>query len=158
MNQSNYSGCLMLYLNIPNYSKLIDKIITNKQDIIEIEPNPHITILYGLSTQTNINSLKRYINNYRNVNDITTDRIDYFQSGNNDVLKFKINGNSLYELNRIIKFNFDNENNYPLFVPHLTIAYLKLGSAEKYIKRFKKEFKLNPKYFVYSINGKLIKL
>lgn len=138
--QENYGGhsysCLMLDCSdlSDEVAKLQEKIETS--DLLEnrtksIERQIHITILYGLLT----NSAKKVLDtipkkpiNYK------IKGISLFESEEQDVLKFDIESEDLKKLNKKVSNAFENENSYPVYHAHMTIAYLKPGKGKKYLK------------------------
>lgn len=68
-----------------------------------------------------------------------------------DVLKCDIDSNSIIETNKEIFKHFHCYSRAKIFLPHLTIAYLKKGEADKYIlKHFTDKIELVPKEFMWS--------
>ena len=153
---SNYNyGCVMLYFNFPELSKIQDYI--NPEDIYEeegdhsygLEDEPHTTLLYGLHEQVSDDDIKKVLSNYTfstcKVYDIST-----FNNPKYDVLKFNVKGKNLHKCNAALK-QYPYTSDFPDYHPHLTIGYLQPGSGKKYIDKFKDiEFELLPKYAVYS--------
>jgi 2'-5' RNA ligase len=73
-----------------------------------------------------------------------------FENDEYDVLKFNVISNDLAKLNKLMKGNFEYTSNYPNYIPHLTIAYLKKGEGKKYIKNMETLEIENINNFIYS--------
>ena len=99
------------------------------------ETDPHITVLYGIHeripydldlTQTPLPQKVEW------------EGLSKFEAAAHDVLIIKIKKDSklqgLFDL--LNKVYSDNSNSFPDFVPHTTIAYVKKGMADKYIKEY----------------------
>lgn len=135
--QEMLKGCLMFYPDIDinewvtNIMKLVPESIVE-----EYEFEPHLTVLYGFDdTKINMGKLKYVVNEFISTNPISikAGKIGVF-SNVNDVIKIDIqdlNGN-LTRLNRLMKEKFDYQNDYPVYKPHMTIAYTKNGTGLSY--------------------------
>lgn len=151
----NY-GAVMLYFNFPEIKKIHNKI--EKNDLYEkegdssygIEDDPHTTLLYGIHSDEVVD---------QDIVDVVSNipfgiciinNVSIFDNPEYDVLKFDVIGKGLKECNTALK-KFKHTNDYPDYHPHLTIAYLKKGLGEKYIKLFGKEdYQMIPSKGVYS--------
>lgn len=102
----------------------------HEEDIIKQEDEPHITLLYGIHSK-NIEEIKPYIENTR-IFDIKLGTMSYFKN-DNDVLYISCISPYLEELNSILKSNLEYTNNHEPFQPHVTIAYLQKGCADRYL-------------------------
>lgn len=134
-------GCLMAYLDLPNFSKLQSKI--NVDDFADndktLEDEPHITILYGFilddPNYDNIkilNSVKKLIT--EPIDDIKIKNIGIFENEEYDVLKISVESKKLRSYNNFFQNGDWNLNvTYPDYNPHITIAYLKPGTGRKYL-------------------------
>lgn len=130
-------GYIKVNLKIKNWNDLLSKI--DEADLYEslnesygLEKNPHITIFYGLDENSDVLKIENIINNidYSKM-DIKVSKIDFFHNENCDVMKFSIESFYLTKLNNIFSI-FPNINKYTKYNPHITIAFLKKGSFEKY--------------------------
>lgn len=154
-NQTYDYGCAMIYFNFPeiNYlHKLIDAnhIYTEDGDgSFGLETEPHTTLLYGLHDVVSLDDVKGVFNNHT----FHTCRIhkpSLFQNEKFDVLKFDVSGPSLHDANAQFR-TFPHTNDYPDYHPHLTIAYLKPGFGQRYVRKLGQiEYMLKPIYGVYS--------
>lgn len=132
-------GCLMIYLNIPEWSTTINEI--SKEDLFEsdndrygLEIEPHCTILYGIEPDVEddvVLNLFSHIN--RDEIDIVLEGKDCFFNKDYDVLKVNVKSEKLNQLNQLAKSNLKHTTQYYDYKPHLTLAYLKKGKGLNYI-------------------------
>ncbi len=155
-------GCVMVEVPVKNWNEITSTI--NKDDLYEVEgenygisENPHLTLLYGLKpniTKEQIEEvLKRVIDGDKIIVEI--ENIDLFENENFDVVKFNIKKTE--QLQRIFDAlsELPNENTYPDYKPHMTIAYVKKGLGKKYTKTY--SHKVSSNDICYSMaNGEKI--
>lgn len=156
-------GCLMLNCDIKGFTNIIKEI--DIEDVVKWENEPHITILYGLHADQDRKKILSVIKE-REVVAYDILGIDFFDTKEYDVLKFKIDSFHLERINDKLKKLVAYTNEYPKYDPHITIAYLKKGTGEKYVKKFNnvltfksKRFKLTmpPEgVWYYTTNGELV--
>jgi len=131
-------GCLMLYVDIPNWSELTKDIL--EEDLFEkdnerygIETEPHITILYGVHSDVPDEKVE---NLFKGIDkgdfDIKVISKNCFFNKDYDVLKLDISSEKLNQLNKLGK-TLPHTDTYPTYKPHMTIAYLKKGEGSKYV-------------------------
>ena len=115
-----------------------------------IEKNPHVTLVPCLNNDVDINKLKTYLDDISEYDIILTD-LSKFECENFDVLKCAVKSNKLIETNKKIGKDFETHSEYKDYTPHLTIAYMKHGMADKYIEEIlPKLIHLKPKNFHFS--------
>lgn len=127
-------GCLMFYpdIDINEWVNGIRKLVPN-HIVDEYEFEPHLTVLYGFDDmKMDTDKLSSVVNDFIKNNPISikADRIGLF-SNEKDVIKINVedlNGN-LTRLNKLVKSQFEYQNDYPDYKPHITIAYTKKGSG-----------------------------
>lgn len=164
LEKLKYDGsCLMVKLNITNWNSIIydikDEDIYQEEegDIYGRQRNPHLTLLFPIKdTEPNrsFNILDKVL--IKPI-DIKIDKIDYFESEKYDVLKFSvITNNYLNKIHNELKNGVPNDNKFDIYRPHITIAYLKKGTAKKYCKDFNMEIN-NQKNIVFTHNENEIK-
>ena len=148
-------GCAMLYFNFPEIIKIHDAI--NPDHVYHeegdrtfgYEDEPHTTLLFGLHKEVSLEDVKSVLDKFTYSPCIIKD-VSIFKNEKYDVLKFEVEGKNLHETNTALK-KYPYTNEYKVYKPHLTIAYIKPGLGEKYVKAFKNlEYKLNPIYGVYT--------
>lgn len=157
-------GCVMLYFDNDKIKPIFDLIdksdLYTEDDGFGLEEESHCTLLYGLHPEVTIDDIKNITEKYE-YSDCLAHNISLFNSEKYDVLKFDISGSNLHETNSDLK-KYPHTTEYPDYHPHMTIAYLKKGLGEKYIKSFHKKYdniKLKPSCIVYSMsNGKKVKV
>lgn len=115
-----------------------------------IEKNPHVTLVPCLNNDVDINKLKTYLDDISEYDIILTD-VSKFECENFDVLKCAVKSNKLIETNKKIVKDFETHSEYKDYTPHLTIAYMKHGMADKYTENIlPKLIHLKPKNFHFS--------
>lgn len=151
-------GCAMVFFDFPQMNDIHSKI--DKNDIyIEdgdksfgLEDEPHVTLLYGIhsdevSDDTVFSILKDDLNK---LNTLELFEVSSFNNDKYDVLKLKADDNILNELNKKLR-SLPHTTDYPDYNAHCTLAYLKSGASDKYIKMFNgSKFKVKPNKIVYS--------
>jgi len=138
-------GCVMAIVGDDASKKIIDigkKLITD--DILYFEEGrdygrevePHVTIKFGLTDNYNKDTIGKLISKIEPFK-ITLVAIDIFSNPKFDVVKFTVESDVLRKLNSLFS-KLPNEDEYPTYNPHMTIAYVKPGEG----RRFKKQ--INP--------------
>ena len=95
-----------------------------------LETDPHVTVLYGL-TKHEADPVAAAIADHGPVT-VTLGKMSLFESEDYDVLKVDVESPKLRALNAKIS-KLPNENTFPDYKPHMTIAYLKKGEGKKYV-------------------------
>lgn len=150
-------SCLMLDLNIKDWDKLLDKIddslvYNNESNEYGKETEPHVTILYGLHQGKEIlNQLRDICSHCKSPIEIKVNRISIFETEDFDVLKFDVESEILTKLNKIIATSFENTNDYPGYLPHITISYLKKGTVKKDLLLELNDYILKSNKFTFSL-------
>lgn len=151
-------GCLMLNIQEDSWNEFIEAYIDPKDLSADgLDYEPHCTILYGLNDDTiDIQKLKEFICEFidNNVIDVKVKNIDIFETEDYDVVKFSLESEGLRMLNALIRANFDYQNNYPDYKPHVTIAYVNKGCGKKYCLDVKNEVSFELKNVVYSSSNR----
>lgn len=150
-------GALLLFLDIPTWNKITS--IINKEDLYNeegygIEPDAHVTILYGFHdevTAEEVFDLYKLNMPLRPI-ELRVKGINIFESSEYDVVKFDVESDMLKKAHDIMK-DLPNTETYPEYHPHITIAYVKKGEGKKYVKSFEKERTLRGNKLVYSTKG-----
>lgn len=154
-NQTYSYGCAMVDFNFPELVKLIKHIDLNDLYLIEneesfgIEFESHVTLLYGLHEGVKPEEVLNICKLFP-LGAIILHKASCFKNDKYDVLKFEAKNSSLQLINGGL-MKLPNSNAYPEYKPHCTIAYLKPGMGEKYVKLFKNmEYLVFPTKLVYS--------
>ena len=103
--------------------------------IIEYESAPHVTLLYGITPEVTCDQIKEVIKKeYRkSVIEVYFRVIDIFKHEDQDVIIIKLEGDDLFELNKILRANIPHEETYPVYKPHATLAYVNPGVGNKFV-------------------------
>ena len=132
-------GCVMVYLNIPNWDSIVSHI--DKSDLYKpeerrygYETDPHVTILFGLYKEV---SDEDVFNVFKDIKptDISIDvnGIDIFENDDFDVVKMNVRPGILNSLNKELS-KLPHTTDYPEYKPHITMAYVQKGQGQKYIE------------------------
>jgi len=147
-------GCVMLYYTFPEMDEIHDLI--DPDDLYEeegeeygLEKEPHCTLLFGLHEGVSTSDVDKVLEEFT-FETCKAHNASLFKNDKYEVLKFDIKGDNLEEANiKLREFPYTNE--HPKYQPHMTIAYLKPGTGEKYCEKLKgKKYWLAPQYAVYS--------
>ena len=143
-------GCVMIEVPVSNWNELTNSIdpkdvYTGGDDSHGIQEYPHLTLLYGLEKGVTEDQVKSVIDNFKGEIKIEIDGINLFENEQFDVLKFNVVSDpGLQQLHDELS-KLPNNDKFPTYTPHITIAYLNKGEGKKYV---------NPdyKYSVKNIN------
>ena len=155
MADSRKYAFLMIDYETPDLIKDLHKKIDNKELYIKddeygIEKETHVTLVACLENDVDVEELKKYLNKLEEYKIVLTD-ISKFENEDYDVLKCSAKSMKLNETNKKIRDKFTTHSTYKEYNPHVTIAYLKSGMADKYTKTpLSPLVVLKPKCFHYS--------
>ena len=163
-------GCVMLNFKVDDWKKDVLSII-DEDDIYDepgfgLEDKIHVTVFFGIKPdKTEPNEVKEMVLE----SDIDIDKeyllenISIFENNDDyDVVKFDVkkcrekgddellNCTDLKKLNKLIKDEFPNKQDFPDYVPHVTIGYVKRGKGKKYIQKLDKPIIAKPSKLTYS--------
>jgi hypothetical protein len=103
------------------------------------EPQPHITALYGLHAD-NPGQVRELLKDQPPIT-VTLGNASIFPAadtdasrggaGDSDVLKVDVDSPDLHRINALLR-QLPHTNDFPVYQPHITIAYLKRGEGKKY--------------------------
>lgn len=146
---SHKFGCVMIEVPIMNWNKITSSI--EADDVYNesldgeshgIQDNPHVTILYGLHDNVSEEQVKSVFDEYSGELNVKINGIDIFENKDFDVVKFDVSPDGALQHLHDELSKFPNSNQYPNYKPHITIAYVKSGTGNKYIDpNYKYEFK-----------------
>lgn len=163
INESNSVheyGCAMIYYTVPKFNKittLIDEADVYTEDgdnTYGVETEPHVTLLYGIHSNIKPSIVLSIISDYDfRSNMFVLKNPSLFQNEKYDVLKYEAQADYLYGINRKLT-KLPHTSSFPNYNPHLTIAYLKSGTGEKYVNLINSNnldtINASIKYAVYS--------
>jgi 2'-5' RNA ligase len=116
-------------LNIPDEVLFIDEEDGGKGRETEI----HITVKYGL-TVSQVPEAVYQIAHTTKPFPILVGKVSLFQTNPKfDVVKCEVESLMLHRLNAQIKASVPNEDTYPDYVPHMTLAYVQKGSCDQLV-------------------------
>ncbi len=162
ITHKNEYGCLMAMVN-PTYGPHIIRM--NKtaipSGILYIDPEdptygydeePHVTIKYGFSPDLTRMDLANVLRNVRPFK-IKLTGIGQFQNEKYDVVKFNVDRSDDLTRLREMCDGYKNEDKYPDYKPHMTLAYVKKGTFPQVDRKLNIELPITR--FKYSgMNGK----
>lgn len=132
IRDSANTGCLMLSLDVPYFNDFLSLI--DARDLHEdgIELDTHVTVAYGfdMSLYPTLDSLP--IDMDVSGLEVLLTGVSFFENPQYDVCKYDVKSTSLVKLNAWLKENVGFVTTFEEYVPHVTIAYLKAGTAKKY--------------------------
>jgi 2'-5' RNA ligase len=160
MGETYDYGCLMLNFDIKSNiwqgitTKLIEPNDIFHGDDVDsdfgIEKEAHVTLLYGLHhDKFNILDVTPMLKKFGSF-PISTSKIGAFKTDDYDVLKFDIDSEVLHQINKYLTQNFEYTSTFPDYKPHATLAYLKPGTSDKYIKKLSEPYILPIGQYKYS--------
>lgn len=150
-------GFLMVSYEKPRFiQELQDKIPTEElyveedNDDFGIENDTHVTLVPCLDKHLNVDELKKYLKPLKSY-PILLSNISKFENDKFDVLKCDIGSGPLYLTNYEICQKFPTYSEFKEYHPHMTIAYMKKGMSDKYVKDYISPIViLKPKSFIWS--------
>lgn len=133
--ESMSKGCVL----VPLWDRDAVNVISWVQENIDqsqlaedgIEREPHTTILYGFLPEVDPAAVCDALAAYPDRLSFKLGKISRFEQETHDVLKIEIEGDSIRELNGYLMAAFEDvvQNDYPEYVPHMTLAYVRKGAC-----------------------------
>jgi 2'-5' RNA ligase len=117
-------------LNIPD-----DNLYFDEEGGLGRETEIHVTVKYGLTDPVPSKALLEIIRKTKPFT-IKLTGISLFEQEKYDVVKLDVESEALRHLNAAITAQCDNEDKHPEYVPHVTIAYVKKGTASKILGQY----------------------
>lgn len=150
-------GFLMIKYDKPELIQELQNMIPYEElyneddnDDYGIEDMCHVTLVPCLDRHLDINELKKELQEL-NKYSILLSNISKFEHDKYDVLKCDVGSINLLNTNDDIRSKFPTFSEYKEYHPHMTIAYLKKGMADKYLQdSIMPLVVLKPKCFIWS--------
>ena len=129
-------GCAMV--RIPEVGSIREEIVRLQtrvavEDLVGFEDTPHVTVRYGI--RGDAERVEWAVSGIGSVS-FRLGRLDFFTSSEHDVLFVRVmdEQGELSALRRKIEEGVVcDTSSFPQYIPHVTIAYLKPGTAERYL-------------------------
>lgn len=155
---------LMVDYETPDFIKEIQSKIKDDElykeddnDDYGLEKKSHVTLVPCLDNNINLDELKSYLEDIDEYGIVLMD-ISKFECEKFDVLKCSVKSKQLKETNQKIVDVFETHSEYKGYSPHMTIAYMKKGMADKYTKKILDKLiymkPLNFNFSTFDENGK----
>ncbi len=112
------------------------------------EVEPHITIKFGLTDTYTEEEMGDVISRIKPFQ-VNLTKIDVFSNEKFDVVKLNVSGKQLERLNKIFS-KLPNEDEYPVYHPHLTIAYVFPGTGKQFVRILKTPIEIMVSKIKYS--------
>lgn len=150
-------GCLMVNFKIPNWNKLTNMI--KKDDVYNdetgdygLETEPHCTVVFGFDKKYTYKDIVKHIHIKPKDISVTVLGVDVFSNDDYDVVKLNCESEQLSRLNKIFmkKEKFEIHTDFPDYHPHISIAYVKSGTGEKYVGKFSDSVVIKPYEYTFS--------
>lgn len=162
-NTNREYAFLMVEYETPAFIKNLQDSIKKEElyteednDDYGLEKKSHVTLVPCLDNDVNLEELKKYLENISKYDVVLTD-VSKFECEKFDVLKCAVKSEMLNKTNKEILKHFESHSEFKDYIPHMTIAYMKHGMADKYLEKIlDKLVYLKPKsfHFSYVENGK----
>lgn len=140
-NTNREYAFLMVDYETPSIIKDLQKKIPSRELYTEednedygLEKQSHVTLVPCLDNNIDIDKLKSYLKPINEYDIVLTD-ISKFECEKFDVLKCAVKSKTLKDTNKEIVDKFETHSEYKDYNPHMTIAYMKKGMADKYLKK-----------------------
>lgn len=147
-------GVLMLGLDVPKWKNIISRIKDNDLFGYGRENNPHVTLLYGFKSDVTYETIEPLLSELKPI-DIYVKGISIFNSNPEyDVVKFDVELTSELKATREVFEKLPHVKMFDEYRPHITIAYVKAGEGQKYVKEFKNRIRLRSGKFVFQDKNK----
>lgn len=134
---------LMVDFQTPDYIKEIQNSIKDYElykpsdpdspFVYGLETETHVTLAPCLDNDVDLEQLKKHLLPLNDYKTMLSD-VSVFSNDNYDVLKCGVVCQALHTTNSAIKANYTLHTEFTTYKPHITIAYMNKGYADKYKK------------------------
>ena len=99
-----------------------------------LETETHVTVAACLDNDVDLTELKKFLSPLKSYKLMLAD-VSVFENEKFDVLKCSVRCDELVRTNKDISDNFELHTEFKEYRPHITIAYMRKGYADKYARR-----------------------
>jgi hypothetical protein len=146
-------GCSMVFFEFPEIKTIHQEIAESDLSGSGLETESHVTLLYGIHSGEVDDNDVLDISSELPIESMIIHNISAFENDDFDVLKFDVDAPVLNKINAKLT-KLPHTNDFPDYHPHSTIAYLKPGTAKKYIGIFEgRSYEVFPTKVIYSKPG-----
>lgn len=137
-------GCVMAILGNEDAAKVLvfnkklipDNVLYNEEgQEYGREIEPHVTIKFGLTTSYSKEDMGKVISHI-NPFKVKLVKVGIFSNEKFDVVKMDCESSTLSKLNKLFS-KLPNEDEHPIYHPHMTLAYVKPGEGKQFVRNFK---------------------
>lgn len=139
--------CVMLYADIDKKKWEEIQQVIEKDDLYEdpegieeygLESESHLTLIYGInSTENNSEKIIKMVSEFKPIK-LKLGKVSMFETDKYDVIKIDVSpSKELLKYRKELIENTKNTQSYNIYVPHMTLGYVKKGKGEKYINKIK---------------------
>ena len=145
----------MLKFDVPGWEKFTKSLIDPKdifmteKDGYGMESMAHVTVLFGIHDYVPVEEVKKHLIPIKHIK-CKSKMIDVFPNPLFDVVKFNVEGNYLKQMNKKLTDSVDYTTSHPDYKPHMTIAYVKPGTGNKYKRGMSNTLLIKPVSYIYS--------
>ena len=115
------------------------------------EVDLHTTIKYGLVQSYTEEQMKQLIRQVTPF-DVQVKSVSIFENEKFDVVKFDVDGPELRALNEMFSM-LPNHDEHPIYHPHMTLAYVRKGMGNRFVKTPARGARVPVKTLLYSDRG-----
>ena len=135
-------GCLMLPVPVELSNYLLKEVVAEQVDPADlyheegtafgVETSSHVTLLYGLDKDADVDAVRQVVGGAfdKPLTLKTQEAVEYFDHDDKTVAVVKIDSPQLHKLREAVE-HLAPEQDYPNYVPHLTLCYLNPGARLK---------------------------
>ena len=135
-----------------NYKMISEDLIYKEGEDFGREQHPHITLKYGLVNTYNEDQMRKLLRNVIPF-DVQVKGMSIFESDDRyDVVKFDVESVELNQLHEMLS-SLPNHDEHPEYHPHMTLAYVRKGMGNRFVKKPSKFARVPVKTIVYSAEG-----
>lgn len=152
----NYTyGCIMACVDkdIQHPDLNMDDVYYGEDNDKGIEDEHHVTLLFGLHNDIIYDDVIMFLQNIK-MPLLQLTGISTFNNPEFDVVKYDVKCPEFHLYNKLIKLQFPYTSNFPEYVPHMTISYMKPGTGDVYKEEFKESTVLQVSKWIYSESNK----